>query len=132
MVVTPEGCYARRYHADLKNARNAIIDERRLTAYVLSPTHPRGRDKARIFRSALGYDLANCGELIEQIRRAILKREAVFIRHDRYGRHYRVDATLDGPRGTARVRTGWLYDRGSDVPRLTTAFVLRGTAPAEH
>ena len=73
----------------LKNARNAIIDERKVTAYVLSPTHPRGRDKARIFRSALGYDLANCGELIEQIRRAILKREAVFIRHDRYGRHYR-------------------------------------------
>ncbi|MDF2780288.1 MAG: hypothetical protein K0S96_92 [Geminicoccaceae bacterium] len=32
----------------LKNARRAIVDERKLTAYLLNPTHPRGRDKARI------------------------------------------------------------------------------------
>ncbi len=116
----------------LKNARHAIIDERKLTAYVLSPTHPRGRDKARIFKSTLGYDRANCEDLIEQVRRAILRHEAVFVRQDRYGRHYRVDLTIEGPRGGAKVRTGWLYDRGNDVPRLTTAFVLRSTAPAER
>jgi len=110
----------------LRNARRAIIDERKLMAYVLNPAHPRGRDKARLFKSALGYDRASCGRLIEQIRHAILQHEAVSVRQDRYGRHYRVDLLLEGPRGTARVRTGWLYDRGSDVPRLTTAFVLRG------
>ncbi|MGH9338114.1 MAG: DUF6883 domain-containing protein [Acidobacteriota bacterium] len=70
--------------------------------------------------------------LLEQIRRAILRHEAIFLRRDRYGRHYRVDLTLEGPRGTGRVRTGWLYDRGSDVPRLTTAYVLRSTTPAER
>jgi hypothetical protein len=111
----------------LRNARHAIIDERKLTDYLLSPTHRRGRDKARIFRSTLGYDRANRADLIEAIRRAILRHEAVFLRQDQYGRHYRVDLTLEGPRGAAPVRTGWLYDRGSDVPRLTTAFVLRST-----
>jgi filamentous hemagglutinin len=116
----------------LKNARHAIVDERKLTAYLLNPTHPRGRDKARIFKSTLGYDRASCTGLIEQIRHAILRHEAVFLRRDRYGRHYRVDLTLEGPRGTGRVRTGWLYDRGSDVPRLTTAYVLRSTAPGER
>jgi hypothetical protein len=116
----------------LRNARHAVIDERKLTDYVLSPTHPRGRDKARIFRSALGYDRSSCGHLIEQIRRAILRHEAVFVRQDRYGRHYRVDLMLEGPRGTAPVRTGWLYDRGSDVPRLTMPFVLRSTGPARR
>lgn len=116
----------------LENARRALIDQRKLTDYVLNPVHPRGRDKARIFKSSLGYDRASCAGLIEQIRRAILRHEAIFVRQDRYGRHYRVDLTLTGPRGTARVRTGWLYDRGSDVPRLTTAFVLRSTAPAQR
>jgi hypothetical protein len=115
----------------LRNARHAAIDERKLTDYVLSPPHPRGRDKARIFRSALGYDRSSRAGLIEQILRAILKHEAVFVRQDRYGRHYRIDLILEGPRGTARVRTGWLYDRGSDVPRLTKAFVLRSTGPAQ-
>lgn len=116
----------------LKNARRAIIDDRKLTRYVLSPTHPRGRDKARIFKSTLGYDRASRAGLIEQIRCAILRHEAVFVRRDRFGHHYRVDLTLEGPRGVARVRTGWLYDRGSDVPRLTTAFVLRSTPPAQR
>lgn len=116
----------------LENARHAIIDERKLMAYVLNPAHPRGRDKARIFRSTLGYDRASCGGLIEQIRRAILRHDAVLVRQDRYGRHYRVDLTIEGPRGTARVRTGWLYDRGSDVPRLTTAFVLRSSGPSQR
>jgi hypothetical protein len=116
----------------LKNARHAIIDERKLADYVPSPSHPRGRDKARVFRSTLGYDRASRAGLIEQIRRAILRHEAMFVRQDGHGRHYRVDLTLEGPRGTARVRTGWLYDRGSDVPRLTTAFVLRDTGPARR
>jgi filamentous hemagglutinin len=55
----------------LRNARRAIIDERKLTDYVLSPSHPHGRDKARLFRSILGYDRAACADLIEQIRSAI-------------------------------------------------------------
>jgi hypothetical protein len=116
----------------LRNARHAVIDERKLTDYVLNPAHPRGRDKARVFRSTLGYDRASRADLIEQIQRAILRYEAVFVRQDRYGRHYRADLILEGPRGAARVRTGWLYDRGSDVPRLTTAFVLRSTGPAQR
>jgi hypothetical protein len=116
----------------LRNARRAIIDERKLTDYVLSSIHPRGRDKARIFRSTLGYDRSSYADLIEQIRHGILRHQAVFMRQDEYGRHYRVDLTLEGPRGAARVRTGWLYDRGSDVPRLTTAFVLRSTGPTQR
>ena len=115
----------------LENAQAAIIDERKFMDYALSPSHPRGRDKARIFKTILGYDRVNAEDLIVEMRRAILRHEAVLVRQDRYGRHYRVDLTLDGPHGTARVRTGWLYDRGSDVPRLTTAFVLR-SAPAQH
>jgi hypothetical protein len=52
----------------LKNARQAIVDERKLIAYLLDPSHPRGRDKARIFKSALGYDRASGMGLIDQIR----------------------------------------------------------------
>lgn len=57
------------------------------------------------------------------MRRGIKENEAIFVREDRYGRHYRVEMALRGPAGSARVITGWIYDRGSDVPRLTTAFV---------
>ena len=108
----------------LENADRAIIDAAKFSAYALSPNHPTGRHKARVFRATLGYDLSNVADFVVRIRRAILTTNAVFLKDDRHGRHYRVDVTLEGPKGTAQVRTVWIYDRGSDVPRLTTAFVL--------
>jgi hypothetical protein len=38
----------------LPNAERAIIDPAKLTDYCLSATHPVGRHKAAVFRSALG------------------------------------------------------------------------------
>lgn len=111
--------------AILQNAHKAIIDERKLIEYVLNPAHARGRDKARVFKARLGYDHTSYADLIAQIRRAIFSHEAVFLRQDRHGDHYRVDVTLQGPAGSAWVRTGWIYLRGDDVPRFTTALVLR-------
>jgi hypothetical protein len=108
----------------LRNASRAVIGAHKFTNYVLNLAHPRGRGKARAFKAALGYDRTNYTRLIEEIRRAILLQDAVFLRRDRHGDHYRVDLAVAGPCGTAQVRTGWIYDRGSDVPRLTTAFIL--------
>lgn len=111
--------------ASLPNSDRALIDERKLIEYALNPDHARGGDKARQFAAALGYDRSNCDILVAQMRKALGAHEAVLVRQDGYGRHYRVDLTLAGPRGKAQIRTGWLVDRGSDVPRLTTAYVLR-------
>ncbi len=36
------------------NANRAILDLRKIEDYCLSPAHPRGRHKARVFREALG------------------------------------------------------------------------------
>ena len=102
----------------------ALIDERKLVEYALNPDDPRGGDKARQFAAALGYDRSNYDTLVARLREALGTCEAVLVRQDRYGRHYRVDLTLAGPR-EAQIRTGWLVERGSDVPRLTTAYVLR-------
>jgi hypothetical protein len=107
----------------LANADQAIIAVEKLVDYLLDPQHPKGSHKARVFRAALGFTRMNHGDLIEALRQGIMANEAVWVRDDLYGRHYRVAMMLQGPTGTARVITGWVYDRGSDVPRLTTAFV---------
>jgi len=38
----------------LPDFENAFIDQRKLKGYCLSPSHPRGRHKARLFRETLG------------------------------------------------------------------------------
>ncbi|HEX6012426.1 MAG TPA: hypothetical protein VFY87_11615 [Geminicoccaceae bacterium] len=109
--------------AILDNADRATIDVRKFKEYLLNPSSEKGAHKARVFQAALGYTRLNCLDLIEAIRQGIMTNDAVFVREDRYGRHYRVEMTITGPKGSALVATGWIFDRGGDVPRLTTAFV---------
>lgn len=107
----------------LRNAERAVIDRRKLLDYLLNPANPRGAHKARVFRAALGYTSRNHEGLIAAIRDGIMAHDAVLVREDGHGEHYRVEMTIIGPQGSALVVTGWIIDRGSDVPRLTTAFV---------
>ena len=109
--------------ATLKNAELAIIDDGKFVGYCLNPSSDKGQHKARVFKSALGYDLTNYHDLIVAIRRGILVHEAESLGETAHGTLWRVDVQLTGPAGSAIVRTGWFYERGSDAPRLTTAFV---------
>jgi hypothetical protein len=107
----------------LRNANVAVIEPAKLTRYCLNPDSERGRDKARVFRAALGFVLSNHTDLAEAIRDAILVCEARFLGRTKHGELWQVDMPVAGPAGTAVVRTGWIYEEGSDVPRLTTAYV---------
>jgi filamentous hemagglutinin len=106
----------------LRNAEKAIIDERKIRDYVLNMSNPEGRHKARVIRAATGLTRLNYNNLIEQIRQAILVSEAEPIEPIPYGERFRVVITISGPKGMMRIRTGWIYRIGEDVPRLTTLY----------
>ena len=109
----------------LRNAHAAVIEQTKLTRYCLHPAHEDGRHKARVFKSALGYDRTNAADLISAIRTGIMTHAAQHVGTTAHGSLWRVDMVIDGPGGRATVRTGWIYEKGKDVPRLTTAYVLR-------
>jgi hypothetical protein len=107
----------------LRNARIAVIEPRKLTRYCLDMNSTRGQPKARVFKAALGFELSNYVDLIKAIQDGIMVHEARMIGRTAHGELWQVDMPVSGPTGTASVRTGWIYEEGSDVPRLTTAFV---------
>lgn len=107
----------------LKNADVAVIEPRKLVQYCLDPNSRKGRHKARVFKSALGYDQSNYLDLIRAIRDGIRVHEARFVERTAHGELWQVDMPVAGPTGTGSVRTGWIYEEDSDVPRLTTAYV---------
>jgi hypothetical protein len=110
--------------AILQNAHLAVIKRIKLTRYCLDPTHDDGRHKARVFKAALGFDQVNAGDLISAIRSGIMTAEAAHVGETAHGFLWRVDMLITGPGGSATVRTGSIYDKGKDVPRLTTAYIL--------
>jgi hypothetical protein len=108
----------------LRNARVAVIESAKFVEYCLDPQHEDGRHKARVFKALLGFGQTNHASLIGAIRGGIMAHEAGYVGETARGFLWRGDMPITGPRGAATVRTGWIYEKGQDVPRLTTAYVL--------
>jgi len=110
----------------LPGGDRAVVDLAKLLDYCLSPHHPRGRHKARVFASALGISSADVGVLREALLNAARQSEAVCSEADEYGRRFVLDFDMGGPQGRATVRSNWIVLRYEDFPRLTSCYVIRG------
>lgn len=108
----------------LKNAAKAEIKESKIRDYALNFLNANGgRHHAIVFEKVLGYNQTNYEILIEQIRKGVLEHTPIPGKINSYGPRFTVDIPVKGPKGEAVVRTGWIYGPGSEIPRLTTAFV---------
>ena len=108
----------------LPNGDEAIVDLRKIEDYCLSPSHPRGRHKARVFREALGLQQSDAAWLRDVLLEAARSGHAVQLTTDAWGTHWCVDATITRQGRSAVVRTIWIVRTGEDVPRLVTCWVL--------
>lgn len=108
----------------LPNAEHAFIDVRKLADYCLDPTHPVGRHKSIVFRSALGFAADDADTLHELLLRAALAYDASLGRFDEFGQRYIVDFPVSTTVGSAVLRSAWIVRSEEDFPRLTTCFVL--------
>jgi hypothetical protein len=105
---------------------NIVVEIAKLRDYCLSDTHPRGRHKARVFRSRLGLT-ANDAELL---RRMLL--DAAHDRQDdlqptdadEFGQRYVLDFPMTTAAGSAMVRSAWIVLIRQDMLRLTSCYVL--------
>ena len=100
----------------------AKIPDEKFTAYCLNPE--KAPDKAKAFQSALGYNLSNFNDLIENINRHIDESKFVEKGDKGHGMLYEYVIELTGPNGkTANVLTAWIDDNGEK--RLTSAYVTK-------
>lgn len=118
----------------LPNYTKAEIPSDKLLKYALNPTHEstdasgsHGKNKARVFKRALGYDQSNWEILKQHILAELPYHEAVSEAESNWGEAYRVDLPIRGVNGkTVNVRTAWLVRHKTDHPCLITLWVLTG------
>ena len=108
----------------LPNAKKAIVDINKLQGYCLSPEHPRGRHKAKVFADKLGLAAGDAGKLRAAIAIAAETEEAILGEKDGYGQRYMVDFEMSGPKGRASVRSSWIIRQAEDFPRFVSCYVL--------
>ena len=107
----------------LPNGEKAIVDDRKLRDYLLSPSHPHGRHHARLFRALLGIDAENADLLKQALLDAAANAEAVAGKTSDYGRKYEVRFAMQGRTGPYNVLSVWIVPSNENVPYLVTAYV---------
>lgn len=110
----------------LPNYANAIIPENKLLKYSLDPTHPRGKHKAIVFKSALGFDQSNWELLKQSILDELPYHEALATKEDEHGKRYKTIFPIEGPNGnTQDVIVTWIIKVGRDYPSLDSTWVKK-------
>ncbi len=103
-----------------------FVDVAKLRDYCLSEDHPRGRHKARVFRSRLGLFSKDAEELQRLLVTAALDRQSEFHATvvDEYGQRYIMDFAVTTNVGTGIIRAAWIIRAGEMILRLATCYVL--------
>ena len=104
----------------IPHAEHATVDIRKLRDYCLNPRHPEGQHKARLFAAALGMTEADAEPLRDALRQAVQSHDATSGRRDAYGQRYHIDFAFDWRGRQTILRSGWIIEHGSEIPRLTT------------
>jgi hypothetical protein len=104
------------------------IERRKLENYLLSPHHPQGKHKARLWRSVFGFERDD-GPLLERLLRIqIVQAEPVERSGGKVRRWELVIPRFRGPNANVGpVLTAWALAPGKDRPHLTTAYPLVGS-----
>jgi len=92
----------------LPNGDKAVVDMRTLTEYCLSPDHPTGKHKARVFASAMGMTVRDAEPLRRILLAAAGDGEATVAKTDTYGSRFVIESSAEGVRGPVRIRSVWV------------------------
>ena len=106
----------------LPNYLTAIVDINKLTEYCLNEYHPKGKHKARLFKSVLNITFENAEYLKEIIITGIREYHATEHETDEYGKRYTVDIKILNTE-IITIRTNWIIKTQEVIPRLTSCFI---------
>ncbi len=108
----------------LPNHEQAVVPEAKITLYLLSETHSKGRYKA-VFFTHFGFSVVSWQLLANALHQHATENEGASMLTTEQGIQYAVEGVLQTPIvRTPNVRSVWAIDKDSDVPRLITAYPL--------
>ncbi len=104
----------------LPEYETAQIDDRKITSYLLSRTHPDGAAKSAFFES-FGFSISDPSGLRNAIVDHVRRNDVTGVRDTAYGQIYEVNGRIRSPDGrNPYVLIVWFVERGTIAPRLVT------------
>lgn len=106
----------------LPNAERAVVEQDKITEYLLNPQHRFGVSKARFF-AQFGFRAEAWMAMADALREHGGRFEVSKVKETGFGPRYEVEGELLCSDGRLpHVRTVWQMDKGQIAPRLITAY----------
>ena len=106
------------------NSKEAVVDIRKLRDYCLDKNYPVGKHKAVVFEAALDLRQEDAEELSDALLFGVKNSNAEFGKSDEFVQRYTIDFEMERNGKMALIRSGWIIEPDSEIPHLTTCFVL--------
>ncbi len=108
----------------IPNCENAVVAIEKLRDYALNEEHSKGKHKAIVFRSALGFTKDDAEELRTILLDIACNDDAIESDFDEYGQRYIINFFLRrGNDQEAIIHSAWMIRTHEDFPRLLTCYV---------
>ncbi|HXP04811.1 MAG TPA: hypothetical protein VN808_11870 [Stellaceae bacterium] len=102
----------------------AVIEESKITHYLLAADHPVGRFKAAFFLG-FGFGAAAWEELHDALLAHARDGQIVSVSETEFGIKYILEGPLSAPDGRRpNLRAVWFVEAGERTPRLVTAYAM--------
>lgn len=109
----------------LPNYEQAIVPEAKITEYLLSSTHPRGKSKATFFMR-FGFLSTDWQLLANALLSHVANYEVCNVEPNPLGMNYTIEGPLSAPDGREPlIRSVWFIATDEDKPTLATAYPLK-------
>jgi hypothetical protein len=108
----------------LPNVEMAIVEERKLSGYLLAFDHPEGAGKADFFHRA-GFTVTNLVTFKDALIHHASVNDVKDVVLTAHGTKYVVEGPFPCPAGKdSAIRSIWIVDKGFERPRLVSAYPL--------
>lgn len=109
----------------LPQYEKAIVPIEKLRDYALNSNHPQGKNKARVFKAALGMERGHADVLANLLRSSLFRSPAVCGFKNPHGEYWTTYHEIVGLSGQSRVVTAaWIYRvEQLDVPVLISCYI---------
>ena len=110
----------------LPGAERAIVRREKIVDYLLSSTHPPGKEG---YFARFGWTPEDWRAFATALIGHARENDVTSTRYTDFGAVYTVDGPLPSPdRRAPTVRSVWVIEDGEQSPRLVTAYPLRGAS----
>jgi hypothetical protein len=117
----------------MARAADAVVEEKKLTHYMLNADHPEGGPKAQLFKEVLGIRSEDWRYLAAQLKEGLQAAHSILkVRSTEYGVQYHVFTPVAGRNGSVKpVLSAWEV-RADEPPRLVTAYLAARDTELAH